>query len=90
MVQQHNRTVIHEFTEPFRGSAGTVYDVRVYGREREDGTWIGWLEFSNPLRGVLRTDRETTQSKVEDLVYWANGLEPVYLEGAFNRARPST
>jgi hypothetical protein len=84
-----NGAFIHEFSEPFHDHAGTLYDVRVYGREREDGTWIGWLEFSNPLLPTLRTGRETTQSKVEDLVYWAKGLEPVYIEGAFNRARPT-
>src|SRR5205814_6429032 len=36
---------------------------------------------------VLRTDRETTQPNRAAIAYWASGLEPVYLEGAFDRAR---
>ena len=86
MVQQQNVTLIHEFVEPIRGPDGTVYDVRVYGKEREDGTWIGWLEFGHPLKGTLRTERETTQPNIEALQYWALGLEPVYLDGALDRA----
>jgi hypothetical protein len=35
---------------------------------------------------VLRTGRETSQSNREGVAYWASGLEPVYLEGAFARA----
>ena len=78
---------------PFRVSSGQasdgnggLWDVRVLGQERDDGTWVGWLEFENPLRGTLRTERETTQSNRDGLVYWATGLEPIYLEGALSRA----
>ena len=49
---------------------------------------IGWIEF-HPLDGegmFLRTDQETTQPNRTALAYWASGLEPVYFEGAFNRA----
>jgi len=35
---------------------------------------------------VLTTERETTQPSREALLYWATGLEPIYLEGAFARA----
>lgn len=35
---------------------------------------------------TLRTGRETTQPDREDLLCWATGLEPVYLEGALARA----
>jgi hypothetical protein len=79
--------LIHEFMEPFRASDGVLYDVRVLGRQREDGTWVGWLEFDNPIAGKRKTDRETTQSNAEGLAYWASGLEPIYLEGAFDRAQ---
>jgi hypothetical protein len=79
-------TLIHAFLEPLRDSDGVLWDVRVLGQARDDGTWIGWLEFENPLLGVRRTDRETTQSNAESLTYWATGLEPVYLEGALARA----
>ena len=36
---------------------------------------------------VLRTERETTQPNRGAVAYWADGLEPIYLEGAFNRAQ---
>lgn len=69
-------------------AAATPYIVRVYGTERTDGTWIGWLEFvAQGAARVLRTERETTQSNREGLGYWAAGLEPAYFEGAFARAR---
>jgi hypothetical protein len=87
MTQQQNATLVPQLPAQFRGPDGTLWDVAVYGSQRRDGTWIGWLEFSNPLAGKLRTDRETTQSKFEDLTYWASGLEPVYLDGALKRAR---
>jgi hypothetical protein len=67
---------------------GTTYVARVYGRARADGTWEGWIEFvAVGAAVVLRTDQETTQSNREGVAYWASGLEPVYLEGAFARAR---
>jgi hypothetical protein len=70
---------------------GTRFTGSVYGREREDGAWEGWLEFRAAGRDlVLRTDRETTQSTYDDLAYWASGLETTYLEGAFKRAQSNT
>jgi hypothetical protein len=71
------------------GSDGRNYRVRSLGEPQLDGPWIGWLEF-RPVDGSLpvrQTGRETTQPNREALVYWATGLEPVYLEGAFTRAR---
>ncbi len=68
---------------------GTVsYVVHVCGQERADGTWEGWLEF-HPSGGgsILRTDQETSQPNRTALEYWADGLEPVYLEGALARAQ---
>jgi hypothetical protein len=79
-------TLIHTFVDQFLDEGRRLWDVRVLGQERDDGTWIGWLEFSNPALGIRRTDRETTQSNAEGLTYWATGLEPVYLQGALNRA----
>jgi hypothetical protein len=68
---------------------GTLWVPLVYGRERADGTWEGWVEFRAVDGGLARaTDRETTQSNREALEYWAGGLEPVYFEGAFARAVP--
>ena len=81
--------LIMELTQQIRDADGTEFLVQVYGRGRSDGTWEGWLEFvgaASPV--ILRTGRETTQSKREDVAYWATGLEPSYVRGAFARARP--
>jgi len=81
--------MILEFAEHVRDPEdGTAYAARVYGRARMDGTWEGWLEFVATEASVLRrTERETTQSNQEGVDYWASGLEPSYLEGAFARSR---
>lgn len=72
-----------------------MYEARIYAEPERGGTWRGWLEFhhvsgdpksSQPR--VLRTDRETTQPSRAAVDYWAGGLEPVYLEGALERAHP--
>jgi len=80
---------IHVYSTEVLGPEGTVYRAWIMGEERGDGTWEGWLEFHPTAldRPVLRTDQETSQPNREALVYWAGGLEPIYLEGAFERAR---
>ena len=88
-LQNGESELIHTFMEPFRDVDGTQYEVRVFGRERADGTWIAWLQFTDSLGLVLRTDRETTQSSSEQVKYWAAGLEQAYLEGALDRAKRS-
>jgi hypothetical protein len=66
---------------------GRRYTAQACGREREDATWEGWLEFvPDDGSATLVTSRETTQPKRSDLEYWATGLTPVYLEGALQRA----
>ena len=68
-----------------------VYRARSCGRERDDGTWEGWIEFVPEDGGpVLASARETTQPNLTDLQYWATGLTPVYLEGALERALTRT
>ena len=64
-----------------------VWAAEAWGEGREDGRWEGWLVFV-PADGSppLATPRETTQSTRKALQYWAAGLEPIYLEGAFSRA----
>jgi hypothetical protein len=80
--------LIMEFVEQVTTADGTRYVVRVYGQPRTDGTWVGWLEFvAVGAAIVLRTGTETTQSNRAALAYWAGGLEPTYLQGAFARAR---
>jgi hypothetical protein len=79
--------LIHQFSEAFHADDGLLYTVRVWGQARADGTWIGWLTFVGPDGLMTRvTPRETTQSSSEQVAYWAGGLEPSYLEGAFSRA----
>ena len=78
--------LLHEFAEPLVGDDGQSYAVRVFGQGRADGTWLGWLTFvGSNGQTVRRTPRETTQSNQDHLAYWATGLEPSYLEGAFRR-----
>jgi hypothetical protein len=80
--------LLQEYSTAVIGPDGTEYIVRSYGDERMDGTWIGWLEFhpTDVDRAVLRTEQETSQPNQMDLKYWATGLEPIYFEGAFERA----
>jgi hypothetical protein len=80
---------IHTLGTHVRDEQGTSYEARVYAADRGDGTWEGWIEF-HPVNGqgtVLRTGQETSQPNRVTVEYWAGGLEPVYLEGALERAK---
>ena len=82
--------LIHTHSARVRTAEGVEYEARVYGREeRPGGTWLGWIEFhpTDPGLPALRTGTETSQPNLEALDYWAGGLEPIYLEGAFERVR---
>jgi hypothetical protein len=75
----------------YEGSPLRLDDVsfiaEAWGRERQDGTWEGWLEFvSGQGAAILHSPRETTQPNLAALEYWASGLTPVYLAGALERA----
>ena len=51
--------------------------------------WEAWIEFHPEQGGPIRaTDRESTQPNRTAVEYWMSGLEPVYFEGAFERAVP--
>ena len=80
--------LVHEHTTHIRTPSGVTYAARTYAEQQREGTWIGWLEFTPVSDGcaTLRTERETTQPTLEMVGYWASGLEPVYFEGAFERA----
>jgi hypothetical protein len=80
--------VIHHHSTHVRTPAGRLFKTRVWGERQPDGLWTGWLEFDDEVGTTWRTDRETTQPNREALDYWASGLEPVYVEGAFARAQP--
>jgi hypothetical protein len=81
--------LIQEYTSEIADADGHAYTARAMGRQRKNRTvWEGWLEFA-PLggRGIVRRSQvETTQPNREALAYWASGIEPVYLEGALERA----
>jgi hypothetical protein len=81
--------LIQEFASAIADADGHGYTARAVGRQRKGQTvWEGWLEFA-PLGGrgiVRRSPVETTQPNRDALAYWASGLEPVYLEGALERA----
>jgi hypothetical protein len=81
--------LIHEHATHVRTPEGQLFTVRTYGEPREDGMWIGWLEFEPSERRwpTLRTERETTQASRDALSAWASGLESAYFEGAFARAQ---
>lgn len=82
-----NAETLTVYPTSLAASDGPLYQARVCGRAREDGQWEGWIEFEREDGGAaIRTTRETTQPNRTDLLYWANGLTPVYLEGAFRRA----
>lgn len=81
--------VIQQYTPQFHDENGVAYVVTAYGEPIAGGTWEGWLEFHpiDKTSPVMRTGRETTQPNRSALEYWASGLEPLYFEGAFARAR---
>ena len=81
--------LLQEYSVQVVGADGTTYDVRSYGEERHDGTWMGWLEFrpTDLSKRTLKTDQETSQPNRTAVEYWSTGLEPVYFEGAFGRAQ---
>jgi len=79
--------LIQQYSTHMVGDDGTLYVVRAYGQPRADGTWEGWLEFWPTSGGPpLRTGIESSQPERDALAYWASGLEPLYFEGAFQRA----
>ena len=80
--------LIHTRSDHVTDSLGNRYRVSIYGEPRTDGTWEAYLEFipTSTALAALRTGRETTQPDKRALEYWATGLEPLYLTGAFERA----
>src|SRR5213079_1384810 len=79
-VQQYSGTLVDSF--------GRQYVARVYGACRPDNLWDGWFVFFPLDDGrALATDRETTQSTLAAVRYWASGITTVYLDGALERAR---
>jgi hypothetical protein len=92
MLQATHRAHTVYFVQQYSGILvdpyGRRYVARVYGACRPDDLWDGWFVFF-PLDGgrTLATDRETTQSTLAAVRYWASGITTVYLDGALERAR---
>jgi hypothetical protein len=79
--------MVHERAIALADETGRRFDlVRVFAEEQPGGTWQGWSGFRSAEGGSLLTERETTQSNRAGVTYWATGLEPVFLEGALQRA----
>jgi hypothetical protein len=78
---------VRQYTTILRGPAGEPYVARAYMDRQPGGLWEAWLVFFSLRSGIaIATDRETTQSKREHVLYWATGLGPTYLKGALERA----
>jgi hypothetical protein len=72
--------------ECYQAPDGRHFQVAVRGAP-VGHVWHGRLVFT-PRDGSpeLTTERETTQPNRAALAYWARGIEPLYLDGAFARA----
>ena len=73
------------FTEAITGRDGRQYVASARGIRGSDGLWHGWIAFSDGTTS-MRTTQESEQPNRDDLMYWAQGLTYVYLEGALERA----
>jgi hypothetical protein len=73
------------FTEAIKGRDGRAFTASARGARGSDGMWHGWVEFTDETT-ILRTTQESEQPNRDDLMYWAQGLTYVYLEGALERA----
>jgi hypothetical protein len=78
--------MIQEFSSEVIAEDGRRFVCRVYGAPQPQGPlWEAWLVFFPEDGGPpLVGDRETAQHR-SDLLFWAGGLEAVYLEGALDR-----
>jgi len=64
------------------------YRASIYADRLPDGRWEAWLEFIELDTGDRAlTGVETTQHDLRQMIGWAKGLTPRYVEGSFARAR---
>ena len=77
-----------ELSDTVSDERGTFH-ARVMARERNDGSWEGWLEFVPAGDDSRRyaTPIETRQHDRVTMERWASGLTAVYADGALARAR---
>lgn len=82
--------LFHVFSRPVWRN-GVAWRAEMHGRPYTESLWEGWIEFVSLTDGSrISSPRETTQSTSEALAYWAEGLSPVYFDGALERALEST
>ena len=78
--------VLVQFDAVVTANDGRRFIPRACGRPAGNA-WEGWIEFVAIDSGPpVRTPRETEQPNRADLLYWAQGLTQVYLDGALARA----
>ena len=78
--------VLVQFDAVVTANDGRRFIPRACGRPAGN-VWDGWIEFVSIDSGPpVRTPRETEQPNRGDLLYWAQGLTQVYLDGALARA----
>src|SRR4051812_47671436 len=85
--------LVHErLLEEVGDAQGTRYGrALVFAERQPGGTWVAWVEFvSTTGDKVLRTERETTQTTLRGVAYWAGGLQRTYFQGALQRAQRRT
>ncbi|HEY8152393.1 MAG TPA: hypothetical protein VIK51_26040 [Vicinamibacteria bacterium] len=82
------RELVHERLLELHDGEGTPFRrVLVYAERQPAGLWVAWVEFVSASGDkVVQTGRETTQSTLRGVAYWATGLQPTYFEGALDRA----
>ena len=83
-----DKTVTHDYADVLEDLVAKRYRAWAIGRIRSDGMWEGWIKFIDLADDErLKTGIETMQSSERAFRYWAAGISPVYLDGAFRRAR---
>jgi hypothetical protein len=87
-TEADNVELVHERMIELEDESGVVYDrARVYAEQLDTGRWAGFIEFvTADGMSSVRSPRETTQRNLDEMAYWATGLEPTYFEGALERA----
>ncbi len=80
--------VLVQYETTLRDDGGNAWTPRACARPANDGLWEGWIEFAPTESGIpaVRTGRETEQHDRNGVLYWAEGLTQVYLQGALRRA----
>jgi hypothetical protein len=85
-VTPEDGELIHSFSASITDESGRAWRAHAFGRPSAN-LWLGWIAFTDAAGVTIETDVETSQPDRKALEYWATGVEPIYLDGAFARAR---